>query len=337
LTLSDSGTSNGTGGTPRAGVAIAAAALAVLMLGGGVLVAVSATDDDPWGSYAEGWTALPAAPSTAFLRYVWTGSSVIAWDGGLHRSQAGANTAFTFAPGSKTWTPTSPAPMAGFLSAAIWTGSEVLYFAGDHTGMQVVGFDPARDAWDPLPASPAGPNALSSFMWTGRDVVVFGGMNASHGVDPGTDQAGAFDTETDTWSTLPSALVAMSAPVAAWSGHELIVAGWSSDLLHPTTDALQTLSFDPATSTWHTLPDSGLASTETGFSWDCGHPAVFSATTSTWTGVDPPMTMGTSIVPYGFTVAAEDGFLVNAIVPTLQGAPVREHTAYLWFWKPPAQ
>jgi hypothetical protein len=49
------------------------------------------------------------------------------------------------------------------------------------------------------------------------------------------------------------------------------------------------------------------------------------------------MTMGTSIVPYGFTVAAEDGFLVNAIVPTLQGAPVREHTAYLWFWKPPAQ
>src|SRR3954452_3685519 len=116
LTLSDSGTSNGTGGPPRAGVAIAEAALAVLMLGGGVLVAVSATDDDSWGSSAEGWTALPAAPSTAFLRYVWTGSSVIAWDGGLHRSQAGANTAFTFAPGSKTWTPTSPAPMAGFLS-----------------------------------------------------------------------------------------------------------------------------------------------------------------------------------------------------------------------------
>ena len=74
-----------------------------------------------------------------------------------------------------------------------------------------------------------------------------------------------------------------------------------------------------------------------GFSWDCGHPAVFSGTTSTWTAVDPPMTMDTSIVPYGVTVAAEDGFLVNAIVPTPQGAPVREHTTYLWFWKPPAQ
>ena len=232
------------------------------------------------------------------------------------------------------------------------------------------------------------PNLLSSYTWTGRDVVVFGGVDQLHGIEEGTDRAWSFDAASGAWSELPSAPVRMSAPTAAWSGQELIAAGWSGPLLHPSTDSLQTVAFDPASSAWRTLPDTQLGIVPTGavavderpiiwqpsadssfewrkaagawtpipapylggggcpvdtaaisgfaFGWACGHPAVFSAATSSWSPVDPPITWDATITPPGVAVAVGDGFVVSAFVPTPDaGATEGSPDTHLWFWRPP--
>jgi hypothetical protein len=65
---------------------------------------------------------------------------------------------------------------------------------------------------------------------------------------------------------------------------------------------------------------------------------ALSPATSAWTAVDLPMAIDPSIVPYGATVAAEDGFVVKALVPTQDAhGVVSSHENHLWFWKPPEQ
>jgi hypothetical protein len=66
---------------------------------------------------------------------------------------------------------------------------------------------------------------------------------------------------------------------------------------------------------------------------------VFSAATSARTAVDPPpIEIDASVVPYGSTVAAEDGFVVKALVPIVDASGIaHSHENHLWFWKPPAQ
>ena len=366
-----------------------AAILALLVAAGGVVFATTRDGSaDPWGSYGEGWTELPVGPGTRFTTYAWAGSELVAW-GDDGRGSSGPDTAYTFDPASKIWAQTAPAPTGGFVAAAVWTGSELLFFVGSyHPGMAVVGFDPERNAWDSFDRSPRGPNLLSSYTWTGRDVVVFGGVDQLHGIEEGTDRAWSFDAASGAWSELPSAPVRMSAPTAAWSGQELIAAGWSGPLLHPSTDSLQTVAFDPASSAWRTLPDTQLGIVPTGavavdgrpiiwqpsadssfewrkaagawtpipapylggggcpvdtaaissfaFGWACGHPAVFSAATSSWSPVDPPITWDATITPPGVAVAVGDGFVVSAFVPTPgAGATEGSPDTHLWFWRPP--
>jgi hypothetical protein len=153
------------------------------------------------------------------------------------------------------------------------------------------------------------------------------------------------------------------------------------------TATLQTVAYQPGSSSWDVLPASGLGAQATGvvavdgrailwqpavdasvewrsgsrswspiaathagwagcfvdvaavwgvaFSWNCGRPAMFSGVTSTWSTVDLPMTIDRSVVPRGDTVAAEDGFVVKALVPTMDAHGVVEsHENHLWFWKP---
>jgi len=155
---------------------VGAAILALLVAAGGVVFATTRDGSaDPWGSYGEGWTELPVGPGTRFTTYAWAGSELVAW-GDDGRGSSGPDTAYTFDPASKIWAQTAPAPTGGFVAAAVWTGSELLFFVGSyHPGMAVVGFDPEHNAWDSFDRSPRGPNLLSSYTWTGRDVVVFAG------------------------------------------------------------------------------------------------------------------------------------------------------------------
>ncbi|MCA1846942.1 MAG: hypothetical protein LC792_27850, partial [Actinobacteria bacterium] len=71
--------------------------------------------------------------------------------------------------------------------ATAWTGSRVMFWGGGSTDNNPgdvppatitpggAAYDPAADRWDALPAAPLTPRARATAVWTGRELIVWGG------------------------------------------------------------------------------------------------------------------------------------------------------------------
>ncbi len=114
---------------------------------------------------------------------------------------------------------------------AVWTGSEMIVWGGYnvHIG-QLYGdgarYSPATNSWTPVAAANApAARCYHTAVWTGTEMIVWGGAN-----EPAYDQSGGrYNPATDTWT--PTSLV--DAPslrwfhTAVWTGTEMIVQGGS--------------------------------------------------------------------------------------------------------------
>lgn len=105
-----------------------------------------------------------------------------------------------------------PAPVGGTTDAsAVWTGSEFIVFGGGH-GDKVdntlsaagVAYDPDRRAWRTIAPSPLGQRARHVAVWTGREMLVWGGTARHHGVGDLVDGA-RYDPVTDRWRPMAPA------------------------------------------------------------------------------------------------------------------------------------
>ena len=125
---------------------------------------------------------------------VWTGSEMIVWGG-----YAGLNAGFSLNDGARydprrnTWKAISTfgAPEARSIPSAVWTGAEMIVWGGapwgsggslsdfDNGGR----YDPATDTWRPT-SSVAGVllgRVGHSAVWTGGEMIVWGGVNSTDG------------------------------------------------------------------------------------------------------------------------------------------------------------
>ena len=150
----------------------------------------------------------PGAPA------VWTGSEIVVWGGGFgpDRYEAGGG---SYDPDTDTWTELPPAPEdAPDGGTAVWTGEEVIFWGGaEITTRQVdaqrpvvasgAAYDPVGRSWRRLAESPLSARAFHEAVWTGTEMIVWGGMAGvpTHGPihDP---TAAAYDPQTDTWREL---------------------------------------------------------------------------------------------------------------------------------------
>jgi galactose oxidase-like protein len=181
------------------------------------------------------WRKLPPAPLSGSGRRgiagVWTGREVIV-AGGIAPSNRGERVypdAAAYDPRSNTWRRLAPMPVAEWGANALWDGTEVLLLQGtrhrDALGSTVpmrrgLAYDPAADRWHRI-ASMRYPRYGSIAVWTGRHVIVWGGL--SDRVPPYGE---IYDPTGDTWTTMPpSPLRGRYDPVAAWTGSSLIVWG----------------------------------------------------------------------------------------------------------------
>jgi len=161
---------------------------------------------------------------------IWTGEKMIVW-GGLGFMGL-TNTGAIYDPKTGEWiaTPLLNAPPAQAFHKAIWTGTKMLVLGGRHsvpgTVTEVPGawyFDPKSHSWStdsvdsPMPAS-----SDHSVVWTGRDVLVWGGLNL-HGernsgksIRPGLSR---------TTSLGHSGLRARHGHSAVWTGRSMIIWG----------------------------------------------------------------------------------------------------------------
>lgn len=156
------------------------------------------------------------------------------------------------------WSALPAAPITGRADAAYaWTGTAMLVWGG-RSGMQTsqpyadgASYDPKSRTWSLLPPSPLSARFDAAFVWTGHELVVWGGYTTSGGA-LAADGA-AYNPATHVWRELPpSPLPATVGATALWDGsHVVVVGGVTGTTGVPTTDLA---SYDPTTDAWTSLP-----------------------------------------------------------------------------------
>jgi N-acetylneuraminic acid mutarotase len=132
------------------------------------------------------------------------------------------------------WVTTASAPstLVGRSRAAYaWTGTRLFIWGGQNASGTSVNtgalYDPQTDTWTELPVTAQTPGArvLATAVWTGQEVIVWGGGNASgtNNVNTGS----RYDPVTNTWRamTTSSAPSPRRAPVGVWTGSRALFWG----------------------------------------------------------------------------------------------------------------
>ncbi len=162
---------------------------------------------------------------------VWTGTEMIVWGGALGSTQSPVNTGRRYDPVDDRWSWTSQvnAPSSRFSHTGVWTGSEMIVWGGYAGGIERRDldtggrYDPLTDSWvDTSLIHNPGPRDLHTAVWTGSEMIVWGGQGAAN-------TGGRYDPATDTWSPTnrEGAAGARMQHTAVWTGAEMIV--WGGD------------------------------------------------------------------------------------------------------------
>lgn len=200
-----------------------------------------------WRSLAPAPLAARADPAVA-----WTGREMLVWGGfaGSHFFDDGA----AYDPQAGTWRPIAASPLSGRFGTARWTGSLWLMWGGagetaDGAGPLGDGaaYDPALDAWRPLPESPLSARSGPARIWTGDELLVVGGSAGQERFDDGA----GFRPAVNRWRPVaPFPGVTRVSFASEWTGEEMLLwGGQAGDLLLGSGGA-----YDPVTNQWRRLP-----------------------------------------------------------------------------------
>jgi N-acetylneuraminic acid mutarotase len=134
--------------------------------------------------------------------------------------------------------------MGGYAHSAVWTGHEMIVWGGsdDYEAEGSFGFprrflntgfayEPASDSWRALAPAPLDPRGWHSAVWTGQEMLVWGGVESPCTTAPCESypaDAAAYDPVADAWREI--ALGPLSGRVdhsAVWTGQHMVVWGGS--------------------------------------------------------------------------------------------------------------
>lgn len=120
----------------------------------------------------------------------------------------------------------------------------------------------AAGRWSVLPAAPIAPRDQASVVWTGSDLLVWGGVTYGSGNGILRADGAAYNPSTGRWRTLSQApLSARYGQVSVWDGTEMIV--WGGYALSSSTYAgvNDGAAYAPATDSWRMLPAAPMTPT----------------------------------------------------------------------------
>ena len=137
---------------------------------------------------ADTWRALPELPDELHAdraSMVWTGDEIVVW-GSTSVNNVGGTVGARIRPGDDVWRPIVDAPLPAYdprndtfgASSAVWTGSEMLIWAGaigtdhpDDTRSPTLAYNPTTDTWRRLDEAPIGAYH-PPMVWTGTSAYV---------------------------------------------------------------------------------------------------------------------------------------------------------------------
>lgn len=220
------------------------------------------------------WAPLPlegAAPSARTCSSaIWTDHEMIVWGGfsGSYSNNVNRNDGACFNPTNNAWRPVSTenAPSPRFAHSAVWTGKEMLVWGGytDSHNIYKGGrtdahlntggrYDPAADSWHPITTNGApSKRYYHAALWTGRQMVIWGGANATDALNDGA----RYDPVADIWTPISTngAPCPRLQPLAVWTGSEMIVwGGCSREADARATHFNDGARYNPQTDTWTSL------------------------------------------------------------------------------------
>ncbi len=272
----------------------------------------------------KGWNDIAAAPSTFYGRQyhsaVWTGTEMVIF-GGYSSSGGYMADAAAYNPTTDVWRTLPASGITGRqYSTAVWTGTQMLVFGGYSTSLPYsrndgAAWDAASNTWSPIPA-PTSPTVTARYshsaVWTGSEMIVWGGYLAS----PGTYLAdgAAYNPTTKVWRTIAaSPLAGRYDHGAVFAGGKMIVfGGRGTSCPGSTSGCSDAAAYDPVANSWTSLtppsadldgrygPGSIVDSTGKqaifwgGYgayvspSYTRNTGAIFDTTTSTWKSITPP-------------------------------------------------
>jgi hypothetical protein len=141
-------------------------------------------------------------------------------------------------------------------ATGVWTGSDVIVWGGwSWNGVGVTGaladgaaYDPRADTWQRLADAPIRARARHIAVWTGREMLVWGGLTSVR-PNPRADGA-AYSPSTGRWRSLaPSPRNWATGAASVWANGEWIIA-----LARDRTGDIEVIAYDPDRDRWRELP-----------------------------------------------------------------------------------
>ena len=205
-----------------------------------------------------------------------------------------------------TWTEVAPFPLlARYEQSSVFTGREVIVWGG--RGNAVSGTTPATpkippdafgdgaaydvssNSWGVLPAAPIDSRYGAVAAWTGKEMILTGGMRSGTGPSGGIEflqDGAAYDPAHRRWRKIPDAPGCPE--FGTWTGKELVVGGNCAN----TTREYFMAAYDPAHNSWKRLPSHAVATQLVAagghvFAWtgDSGPGVVLDTAARRWTAL----------------------------------------------------
>jgi hypothetical protein len=220
------------------------------------------------------WRAMPRYPLGERLgsAFVWTDSELIQVGGSREIPNADGpwllkptRNGMALDPQTRQWRRIADAPGEVPTTVVAWTG-EAAIFAD---GTSLLRYDPSSDEWATGTPMPGVERYSPAVVWTGREVVVWGGSVVVSGKHTGglmsLRDGYAYRPDRDTWRLLPAAPIGAWGSIGVWDGHEVLVWGGSATRNHGAEEFPQQegAAYDPATNSWRQLPRAPIGRYDT--------------------------------------------------------------------------
>jgi hypothetical protein len=226
---------------------------------------------------------------TTGLAHAWSGTELLIWGEATQEDEDGHPiTAAAYSPEAGTWRNVSPRGVleGGRYAGSVWTGSEWIVWgglspqdpeAGDEYRVVDGGarLDPETGEWTPVAAGPLGGRFGFGTVWTGSELLVWGGFDAKGELTAEDVYGAAYDPASDTWRTLNASEAPRVNLNPIWTGSHMIL--WGA-----LPEPIYAAKYDPARDVWSPLSTSGAPSPSGGALWTGREMLALAYVAETW-------------------------------------------------------